>query len=150
MEIIPNGDVVITVPVDFRLTTTAENEYVSLHGGPKGFDSLIWTLLESFSQSSLFTKSELDTIVTEIPGETSKSMWRLVSEDGDQGFPGRLTVEVLIGLKESPQQTEKEAELKLGSIVVIYRARVEGKSGERVVTPINLAQVCISFLLKHS
>ena len=134
-------------PTDLK---TLENDYVSLHGGPKGFDSMIWTHLDSFSQSTLFTKSELDTIVTEIPGETSKSMWRLVSENGDQGFPGKLTVEVLIGLKESPKQTAKETELKLGSIVVVYRAKVEGENGDMVVTPINLTQVCINSLFKHN
>lgn len=136
--------------MDSRLTSTSENDYVSLHGGPQGFDSMIWTHLDSFSQSTLFTKSELDTIVTEIPGEASKSMWTLVSESGDQGFPGRLTVEVLIGLQESPKQTVQETELKLGSIVVVYRAKVEGENGERVVTPINLTQVCISSLLTHN
>lgn len=108
---------------------------------------MIWTLLDSFSQSTLFTKSELDTIATDIPGETSKNMWRLVSEDGDQGFPGRLTVEVLIGLKESPKQAVvKDEEVDLGSIVVIYRAKVEGKNGEKVVTPINLTQVSIALV----
>ena len=106
---------------------------------------MIWTLLDSFSESTLFTKSELDTVTTDIPGETSKSIWRLVSEDGDQGFPGRLTVEALIGLKESRKQTAEDTELELGSIIVVYRAKVEGQNGERIVTPINLAQVRISF-----
>lgn len=127
----------------FSLSCRTGNTSVSLHGGPTGFDSLPFALLKSADQSTLFTKAELETITKEIPGETSSSLWKLVSEDEDQGFPGRLTVEIFVGLKggsEKDQSTNDE-DLNLGSIIIVYRAKVEGKNGEKVVTPINLTQV---------
>ena len=117
---------------------------MSLHGGVRGFDSLTSTLLSSPSEATLFTKAELATLATQIPGESGSSIWRLVSEDGDQGFPGRLTVEVLIAIAEGSGRKKLEGgeeEWALGSIVVVYRAKVEEKNGKPVVTPINLTQV---------
>jgi aldose 1-epimerase len=117
---------------------------VSLHGGLRGFDSLPLVLLSSPSESTLFTKAELTTLATQIPGESSSSIWRLVSEDGDQGYPGRLTVEVLVALQEASGGKSEEGggeELALGSIVIVYRAKVDKKDGKPVVTPINLTQV---------
>jgi len=116
----------------------------SLHGGAQGFDSLPFTLLSSPSESTLFTKAELITLATQIPGESSSSIWRLVSEDGDQGFPGQLTVEVLVALKEGSGSKRVEGdreELALGSIIVVYRAKVQGKNYKPIITPINLTQV---------
>jgi aldose 1-epimerase len=110
----------------------------------RGFDSLPLTLLSSSSESTLFTKAELTSLATQIPGESSSSIWRLTSEDGDQGFPGQLTVEVLVALKEGSRSKRVEAdreELALGSIIVVYRAKVQGKNNKPVVTPINLTQV---------
>jgi aldose 1-epimerase len=124
--------------------TLGSGDIASLHGGRRGFDSLPLTLLSSPSESTLFTRAELNTLATQISGESSSSIWRLVSEDGDQGFPGQLTVEVLVALMEG-SGIEKVAgggdELALGSIVIVYRAKVEGKNGRPVVTPINLTQV---------
>lgn len=119
-----------------------ENDLVSLHGGPIGFDSLVFTPLTP-SEVTLFSKAELATLATDIPGDSSSSIWRLVSEDGDQGFPGRLTVEVLVGLIESTgTNPEVTGELDLGSIFIVYRAKVEEKNGEATVTPVNLTQAC--------
>lgn len=118
-----------------------------MHGGPIGFDYLPWTLLSSTSEATLFTKAEISTLSAEIPGDTSSNIWRFVSEDGDQGFPGRLTVEVLVGLIKGSDEKialESSEESDLGSIVIVYRAKVEGKNGEKVVTPINLTQVSSS------
>ncbi|KIM80392.1 hypothetical protein PILCRDRAFT_822524 [Piloderma croceum F 1598] len=128
-----------------KINITAKNEgdTASLHGGAQGFDSLPLTLLSSSSESTLFTKAELISLATHIPGESSSSIWRLVSEDGDQGFPGQLTVEVLVALKEGSGSKRVEGdweELALGSIIIVYRARVQGKNCKPVVTPINLTQ----------
>ena len=125
-------------------THSISSDTVSLHGGLHGFDSLPLVLLSSPSEATLFTKAEITTLATQIPGESSSSIWRLVSEDGDQGFPGRLTVEVLVALKEgsvSKKAGSAEEELALGSIIIVYRAKVDEKNGKPVVTPINLTQV---------
>lgn len=132
---------------NITLTSDTERPLVSLHGGPKGFDSFPFTLLGSASESTLFTKSELDTVAAEFPSEASSNIWRLVSEDGDQGFPGKLTVEVLVGLKEASDKGASSESVPLGSVVIVYRAKVEGKNGEKVVTPVNLTQVCPSSVL---
>jgi aldose 1-epimerase len=131
------------------LLTVWADDTVSLHGGLQGFDTLKLELLSSPSESTLFTKAELTTLATLIPGESSSSIWKLVSSDGDQGFPGRLTLEVLVALKEGFGSKKVEGdgeELALGSIIIVYRAKVEGKYGKPVVTPINLTQV--SFCIK--
>lgn len=49
---------------------------VAVHGGPHGFDKRLWRRQDFADAASL------------------GSIYRLVSEDGDQGFPGRLEVSV--------------------------------------------------------
>ena len=58
-------------------------------------------------------------------------MFRLKSPDGDQGYPGELTVEVLFAL------LGPDAEGSLGSLLYVYRAKVD-----KGLTPVNLTQVC--------
>ncbi|KAF7967966.1 hypothetical protein HWV62_32429 [Athelia sp. TMB] len=132
----------ITAEADIlpNIRVIAENNLVSLHGGPIGFDSLPFIQI-SPATATLFSKAELTSLSSLIPGDSSSSIWRLISEDGDQGFPGKLTTEVLVGLVASnePKQ-EGGGESDLGSIVIIYRAKVEGKDGAKAVTPINLTQ----------
>lgn len=116
-----------------------ESADVSLHGGPVGFDSKVWTPLVDPSAAQLFTAAELGTIQTNVPAFVILS---LVSEDGDEGFPGRLLTEVLVGLIQPEGPPVKRENLpdqwNLGSLVIVYRAKLldEGK-----VTPINLTQV---------
>jgi aldose 1-epimerase len=53
-------------------------------------------------------------------------------------------VEVLVALKEgsgSKRVEDDREEVALGSIIVVYRAKVQGKNYKSVVTPINLTQV---------
>lgn len=107
---------------------------VSLHGGPKGFDDVDWEVLHP-SQAELFSDEEKITIAT-IP---ACAVFRHISPDGDQGFPGTLLAEVLVGLTNpTPSDVDNsKEETPLGSILFVYRAKVleEGK-----VTPVNLTQ----------
>lgn len=110
---------------------------MSLHGGPSGFDYKEWTPLLDSNEASVFSKSEVETIMGTMP-MGSAVVFKRISEDGEEGFPGRLLVEVLVGLVQpSGPQTQQES-LNLGSVVIVYRAKLleEGK-----VTPINLTQV---------
>ena len=121
----------------FTSTFTAqanERPEVSLHGGVVGFDSLPFTPLADLSESKLFTPEEVATLQAEMP--TAVVLTR-VSPDGEQGFPGTLRVEFLVGLipPKGPAAGDKSL---LGSLVLIYRARLEEPNK---VTPINLTQV---------
>ncbi|KAF8910436.1 galactose mutarotase-like domain-containing protein [Gymnopilus junonius] len=119
-----------------------ESPEVSLHGGPIGFDSLPWTLLSLESPPELFSTAELARLRA-LP-TSSYSIFRLESPAGDQGFPGSLKIEVCIAIigPENPS-TDKadgddpEPEPYLGSITIVYRAKLE-TSG--TVTPVNLTQ----------
>ena len=111
---------------------------VSLHGGPNGFDNVDWEVIHP-SQATLFNDEEKVTIAT-IP---SSAIFGYTSSDGDQGFPGTLRTEVLVGLL-NPEQLNTAvpgSDLPLGSILFVYRAKL---LDENKVTPINLTQV-ISF-----
>ena len=55
----------------------------SLHGGAQGFDKRLWE------------------VVGVVSGPTASATLRLVSADGDQGYPGRLTVEATYSLSET-------------------------------------------------
>ncbi|KAJ4468626.1 galactose mutarotase-like protein [Lentinula edodes] len=120
-----------------------EGTRVSLHGGPIGFDSLAWTHLTPNSPPTLFTEAELAHLPP-LSSAATYGIFRLVSPDGDQGYPGELTTEVLIALVPpaeqerkylEPGQTAAGAEWDLGSIVYVYRAKLD-----KGVTPVNLTQ----------
>ncbi|EGN92376.1 hypothetical protein SERLA73DRAFT_191225 [Serpula lacrymans var. lacrymans S7.3] len=120
---------------------TNESPQVSLHGGPTGFDQRAWTQLPSLSSATLFTPAEISAIAEAAPGESSAAIFTLTSEDGDQGYTGRLLLEVLIAVVQpGPGRTTGGAEHELGSVVIVYRAKVDEKAGEKVVTPINITQ----------
>jgi aldose 1-epimerase len=124
-----------------------ESPLVSLHGGPIGFDALPWARLSCDTPPELFSPAELAHIHT--LSESSYAIFCLKSPSGDQGFPGAIKVEALIALM-APEKTRPMAEYSLGSIVLVYRARLEDT---KVVTPINLTQVCsfvsLAFKLTH-
>ncbi|KAH7913501.1 galactose mutarotase-like domain-containing protein [Hygrophoropsis aurantiaca] len=120
---------------------TNESPQVSLHGGPKGFDFGIWERLSSSTDVTLFTPAELKSISTKSPGDSSWGIFRLVSEDGDQGYSGTLLMEVLIALLSPEEGRASGAERPLGSIVIVYRAKLQDSpDGSKQVTPINLTQ----------
>lgn len=118
-----------------------ENPRVSLHGGPRGFDAVIWTLLTPETPPTLFTAHELDHFSAS--STSAHAIFRLISPDGDQGYPGKLIVEALVALigpsKYPTYEEHLTPEYDLGSIVVVYRAKLE-EGEKKVVTPVNLTQ----------
>ncbi|CAE6416204.1 unnamed protein product [Rhizoctonia solani] len=105
-----------------------ESPTVSLHGGPKGFDIAIWEHVP-VKQATLFSSSE-----TEALPEGSAAIFRHISPDGDEGYPGKLTTEVLFAIVPP----SKNQPFQLGSVLIVYRYKVEGKDGADIVTPVNL------------
>ena len=129
---------------------------VSLHGGPNGFDqaefepipldALVGTasfspggVAVSSPPGTLFTAAELNTFQSTLP-QGSSALFRTISKDGDQGYPGTLLVEVVVGLLPPQAPPTSAGEYHLGSIVFIYRAKLVD-DGNKVITPINLTQV---------
>jgi aldose 1-epimerase len=116
-----------------------ETPNVSLHGGQVGFDEQPWEPISvppGPGEVELFSDEELSTIASEV---ATASIFKYISEDGEQGYPGKLRVEVLIGLLQPDSSRASDSrELNLGSVLFVYRAKLleEGK-----VTPINLTQV---------
>ncbi|KAF9041128.1 galactose mutarotase-like protein [Hymenopellis radicata] len=102
-----------------------QSEGVSLHGGPVGYDSLPWEQLST--PPTLFSKAELSHF------HDSHAVFRLISPDGDQGYPGTLTMEVLVALL--PPKPTSSTTSDMGSLIYVYRAKVD-----KDVTPINLTQ----------
>ncbi|KAK7682610.1 hypothetical protein QCA50_014410 [Cerrena zonata] len=113
-----------------------ESPTVSLHGGPTGFDSQVFTPQVDLSSVQLFTAKEKSEI-EEKYNNGSGMVFSLISESGDQGFPGKLLVEVLVSLVEPKGPQTTQPELNLGAVVIVYRAKL---LDEAVVTPINLTQ----------
>ncbi|KAI0044026.1 galactose mutarotase-like protein [Auriscalpium vulgare] len=130
-----------------------ESPAVSLHGGPAGFDAAAFEpvpldalapgaagapVTAASPPGALFTEAELGTLQTLLP-QGAGALFRHVSEDGDQGFPGTLLVEVVVGLLPPNGPATGEGEVHLGSVVFIYRAKLVD-DGPKIVTPINLTQ----------
>ncbi|KAJ7067434.1 galactose mutarotase-like domain-containing protein [Mycena amicta] len=116
-----------------------EGTRVSLHGGPTGFDAVEWTPLSAADPPTLFTPKEL----AHLPAEAgSYAFFRLVSPDGDQGYPGTLVTEALIALVAPAEADSQTSEYDLGSVVLVYRAKLKLADGAtaKVVTPVNLTQ----------
>ncbi|MDO4569947.1 MAG: aldose epimerase family protein [Planctomycetia bacterium] len=100
---IANGEFVID-GTKYNVTKN-ENGITNIHGGNVGFDKKIWTVE---------------------PGENEKATWlklSLVSPDGEEGFPGNLSVSVSYIL---PREHN--------SLIVLYTAQTDK------ATPINLTQ----------
>ena len=67
--------------------TPVNNGPNALHGGSQGFDKVLWT------------------VRTVKSGPTASVTMRYVSPDGDQGYPGRMTVDATYSLDERDQLT---------------------------------------------
>lgn len=119
---------------------------MSLHGGPDGFDEKVWEPIPfppAPGTITLFSEPELATIASEIP---TAVFFKTISKDGEQGFPGTLLVEVLVGLVQPKSAIGSDsAEWNLGNIVLVYRAKLIDDS-KKTVTPINLTQVGVLYL----
>lgn len=119
----------------------AENEKVSLHGGPAGLDIVEWETVK-VADAKLFGAKEREQLEAFPPD--SVALFRYTSPDGDSGFPGVLHLEVLFALVPTSDKVAPDTkELALGSLVIVYRAKVDEKDGAKVVTPVNLTQVRI-------
>ncbi|KTF69877.1 aldose epimerase family protein [Sphingomonas sp. HT-1] len=72
-----------TFAIDGKTYTLAKNNGPNaLHGGPKGFDKQLWTVEKVTS------------------GENASVTLRYVSADGEEGYPGQLTVTATYALNE--------------------------------------------------
>ncbi|KAI9568159.1 galactose mutarotase-like domain-containing protein [Boletus coccyginus] len=119
---------------------TNESPEASLHGGPKGFDFVVWQKLAQLDDATLFTKAEVQSIAART--DASAAIFSLTSLDGDQGYSGTLYLETLVILLP-PKKLDPSAvsQHELGSIVIVYRAKlVDLLEGQKKVTPINLTQ----------
>lgn len=100
-----------------------------------------WSLLTPETPATLFTAAEL----AHFAQSSAHAIFRLVSPDRDQGYPGKLVVEALVALI-APEERNVETpqpETNVGSIVLVFRAKLdEGDKG--LVTPVNLTQVRMS------
>ena len=67
--------------------TTLNDKQNALHGGTVGFDQVVWDVREVKS------------------GPTASVTMRYVSPDGDQGYPGKMTVDATYSLDERNQLT---------------------------------------------
>lgn len=132
----------------YRSRIQLENQRVSLHGGPVGYDAVPWTVLETAGQLKLFSDTEIARL-SEPAAQSSQAIFRLESKDGDQGFPGKLLIEVVIALVSpgvGAGEISANEHYDLGSIVIIYRAKL-AEGDKKVVTPVNLTQVSTVFFL---
>ena len=102
---------------------------MSFHGGPLGFDTVLWRILLDDEEPELFSLSEIQSIQSLPRG--SYAIFCSISPHGNQGYPGDLLTEVLISLV--PSFTGHA-----GYIVIVYRSKLIGI--EKVVTPVNLSQ----------
>ena len=92
----------------------------SLHGGISGFDKKVWTVDESYAAVA--------------PGVVGVR-FKLISPDGDEGYPGTLTAHVTYELcsgDESPAAAAAAGTVA-GALSMTWEAWVTGKA-----TPINL------------
>lgn len=114
---------------------------------------MVWTLLTLDTPPTLFTVAELEHL-SPSSSTSAHAVFRLISPDGDQGYPGNLVIEALVALVGPGEQERKykvagdysdTPEYDLGSIVLVYRAKLD-EGGNKVVTPVNLTQVRILFL----
>ena len=101
--------------LDGETFTIPANEAThALHGGPEGFDGRTWT--------------------TSAVGEDEITL-TLVSEDGDQGFPGRIEVSVTYAVREAEVSISYQARTDRATVVNLTNHsyfNLDGPDGETV------------------
>ncbi|EPQ30676.1 uncharacterized protein PFL1_01577 [Pseudozyma flocculosa PF-1] len=127
---------------------------VSLHGGPapaslsspdsieqKGpFDRAIWQHVADADSQLFFNSGYTSQPGAESPA--SSAIFAIESPHGDNGYPGRLRVEVLVAVLPASAATEGETRSPLlgtseGSFLIRYRAKI---LDDVAATPLNLTQ----------
>ncbi len=96
----------------------------------------MWEALTMDEIPELFSKAELENVHS-FP-EKSYQFFRLISLDGDQGYPGELLTEVLMTLISG---SNRGAMKGIGDLLIVYRSKLNGP--RKVVTPVNLTQVTV-------
>jgi aldose 1-epimerase len=89
----------------------------------------VWDVIP-LESSTLYSEAERRALETALP-EPQRAVFRLVSPDGEGGFPGEVTTDVVMGVVAG------EGKEAVGAVVIIYRAALS-KGG--IETPINLTQ----------
>lgn len=118
-----------------------EHPKVSLHGGVDGFDARDWKRIP-IPNATLFSEKEKK----DIAGLPDSTVFTHTSEEGDQGFPGQLLIEVLFAVSSGNLQAQPLGKsINVGCFYIVYRARLLEGSQSRI-TPINLTQVSVPVL----
>jgi len=115
--------------------SNARLPHVSIHGGPEGFDRKNWTRLPSNEERNFSDAEKI--VLGKLDGE-SVAIFSLTSEDGEEGFPGKLYTEVLFAVLPLPEEKirRETGDIELGSLVIVYRSRL--LPGGASISPINL------------
>ncbi|KAG8821415.1 hypothetical protein FRC17_009834 [Serendipita sp. 399] len=141
VNVVKNGKSFSTLQIDFArgcLIDYLESDKVSLHGGPNTLDAMLFESLK-LPESKLFSETELRALHAT---DYAHQLFTATLADNHNGFPGTLRIEVLftvINPEEIPVVSNPNVEkhVSLGSLLVVYRARILEPSK---VTPVNLTQ----------
>jgi hypothetical protein len=97
-------------------------------------DTVIFDKIDA-RDSLLFGPRELKALKTT---DLSNTILTATMADGSNGFPGALRIEVLFVTIDPSQPPMTPAQVELGAILIVYRARLT-EPGK--ITPVNLTQV---------
>ena len=105
--------------LDGKTYTLATNNGINaLHGGLKGFDKVLWKALT-------------------VDGEEPQLVLNYTSKDGEEGYPGTLSVEVIYTLtKDNSLKIDYKATTDKATVVNLTNHAYFNLSGVKTVTPI--------------
>lgn len=100
-------------PAQSGASTGDDHVGVLLQKGP--FDQCVWTRIP-------LPEAKVFTIPSDLPrGLVASELFALESPDGDQGYPGHVRVEVLIGISGPSDSLSSRSK---GAVHLVYRARL--------------------------